>query len=271
MVVLPSWYRGAARLRGAGFPAGALMILFGWLLAVAGDPPPAVVVGLTLVGFVLVVAALGATYLPGAPDLAPVTVTPPVRGRWTALNSPASKRPSHGTHGHGQTFAIDLVYEAEPGGRPAFGTGPGFRPPADFPAFGRPLYAPADATVVRVHQGARDHRSRSSWAAYAYLMAEGMVRELAGSRFLLGNHIVLDLGDGVYAVLAHLRRGSATVEPGDRVSAGRQIAECGNSGNSSEPHVHFQLMDSRHPAIAAGLPFTFAEGVPPNNEALTAH
>ncbi len=111
----------------------------------------------------------------------------------------------------------------------------------------------------------------ASWAAYAYLMAEGMVRELAGSRFLLGNHIVLDLGDGVYAVLAHLRRGSATVEPGDRVSAGRQIAECGNSGNSSEPHVHFQLMDSRHPAIAAGLPFTFAEGVPPNNEALTAH
>jgi len=270
MVEVPAWYRYAARVRGAGFPAGAVMILSGWVLGVSGDPPPAVIVPLTLAGFLLVVLALGATYLPGAPDVAPVAVSPPVRGRWTALNSPASKKPSHGTHGHGQTFAVDLVFEAEPGSRPGFGSGPGFRPPADFPAFGRPLYAPADATVVRVHTRARDHRSRSSWTAYAYLVAEGMVRELAGSRFLLGNHIVLDLGGGVYAVLAHLRRNSATVRPGERVSAGRQIGECGNSGNSSEPHVHFQLMDSPYPAVAAGLPFTFPGGVPPTGEALVA-
>ncbi|HEX8627925.1 MAG TPA: M23 family metallopeptidase [Catenuloplanes sp.] len=269
MVNVPGWYRSAARLRGVGALVGPVLIIVGWLLGVLGDPPPVVVVVLTLIGFTLLVLAMGAAYLPGAPAITPTTVTPPVRGRWIALNSPATKRPSHGTHGHGQTFAIDLVYEPDPGSRPAFGSGAGFRPPTDFPGFGRPLYAPADGTVVRVRDRDRDHRSRSSWPAYFYLMVEGMVRELAGSRFLLGNHLVLDLGGGVYAVLAHLQRGSVSVAVGDRVSRGQDIGRCGNSGNSSEPHVHFQLMDCAHPAVAAGLPFAFPHGIPSNSEALT--
>jgi len=58
-------------------------------------------------------------------------------------------------------------------------------------------------------------------------------------------------------VLAHLRRGSLRVGPGDRVTAGEQVADCGNTGNSTEPHVHLQLMD--HPSVlfAAGLPLRF--------------
>jgi murein DD-endopeptidase MepM/ murein hydrolase activator NlpD len=96
-----------------------------------------------------------------------------------------------------------------------------------------------------------------------YLVAEGMVRELLGPGRILGNHVVLDLGGGVYAALAHLRRGSLLVRRGDRVAAGQQLAECGNSGNSAEPHLHFQLMD--HPSVlqAAGLPLRFtAPGQP---------
>jgi murein DD-endopeptidase MepM/ murein hydrolase activator NlpD len=50
---------------------------------------------------------------------------------------------------------------------------------------------------------------------------------------------------------------SVTVKVGYTVEAGQIIAACGNSGSSSEPHVHFQLMDHRHPTFAAGLPFTF--------------
>jgi len=89
------------------------------------------------------------------------------------------------------------------------------------------------------------------------LVAEGMVRELLGPGRILGNHVVLDLGGGVFAALAHLRRGSLLVRRGDRVAAGQQLAECGNSGNSTEPHLHFQLMD--HPSVlqAAGLPLRF--------------
>ena len=85
-----------------------------------------------------------------------------------------------------------------------------------------------------------------------------MVRELLGPGRILGNHVVLDLGGGVFAALAHLRRGSLLVRRGDRVAAGQQLAKCGNSGNSTEPHLHFQLMD--HPSVlrAAGLPVRFA-------------
>lgn len=45
----------------------------------------------------------------------PVEVAPPVTGRWSALNSPADKTPSHGTHVYGQTYAIDIVAEPETG------------------------------------------------------------------------------------------------------------------------------------------------------------
>jgi hypothetical protein len=51
-------------------------------------------------------------------------------------------------------------------------------------------------------------------------VAEGTVRELLGPGRILGNHVVLDLGGGVYAVLSHLRRGSVRVRPGDRVATG---------------------------------------------------
>ncbi|MGH2980455.1 MAG: M23 family metallopeptidase, partial [Solirubrobacterales bacterium] len=54
-----------------------------------------------------------------------------------------------------------------------------------------------------------------------------------------------------------LKRGSIRVAEGDTVRPGDLIAECGNSGNSSEPHVHMQLMDRPEALIAAGLPVTF--------------
>ena len=58
-----------------------------------------------------------------------------------------------------------------------------------------------------------------------------------------GNHVVLDLGNGEYALLAHLQRGSVRVEAGDRVRAGDVLGLTGNSGNSSEPHLHFHVQD----------------------------
>ncbi|WP_431988681.1 M23 family metallopeptidase [Streptomyces parvulus] len=212
---------------------------------------------------------------PDAPGAArePVEVGPPVSGRWSALNSPADRTPSHGVHAYGQTFAIDLVAEPGPGARPGFRVlWPLARRNRDFPAFGAPLLAVADATVVRARDTQRDHLSRTSLPALLYLMVlEGSVRELAGVRRVIGNHVVLDLGDGTHALYAHVRRGSLAVREGDRVAAGQVLAHCGNSGNSTEPHVHFQLMDGPDPDTARGVPFTWRGiGVPRNGEIFEA-
>ncbi|MFD7923317.1 M23 family metallopeptidase [Streptomyces sp. NPDC059740] len=227
----------------------------------------------------VLVAAVGLTWAAGrvgtttgdAGVAAPVEVDPPVRGRWAAQNSPANRVPSHGTRSLAQTYAIDIVAEPEPGSRPRFGWWPPVRRNTDFPAFGAPLLAVGDATVVRVRDGHRDHLSRNSWLLLPYfLLVEGAVRSVGGPGRIIGNHLVLDLGGGVHALYAHLRQGSARVREGERVRAGQPLAECGDSGNSTEPHLHFQLQDHPDPQAAQGLPFRWRGiGVPRNRETFT--
>jgi murein DD-endopeptidase MepM/ murein hydrolase activator NlpD len=208
----------------------------------------------------------------------PVAVRPPVGGPWRALNSPATRVPSHGIQGYGQAYAIDLVYDPADAARarPRFAWWPPARRPQDFPSFGQPVYAPADGVVLRVHDRERDHWSRTSPLGLLYLLTVELLRELTGPSRVVGNHVIIDLGGGCYAVLAHLRRRSIRVTAGQHVRAGDQIAECGNSGNATEPHLHFQLMDHPVIAVAAGLPFRFttASGAPtdtpPNGERLHA-
>lgn len=210
------------------------------------------------------------------------TVHAPVAGRWRALNSPASKVPSHGIRAYGQSHAIDLVLEPPDLSdqvRPEFGSGAGMRPATDFPAFGAPVLAMVDGTVVAASDRQRDHRSRSRLWAVGYMMLAGTARELGGPRFVVGNQITIRTDDGVYALVAHLRQHSALVKVGDRVAAGQRIAQCGNTGNSSEPHVHAQLMDRISLWTAQGIPMAFADitveslagattGLPQNNELL---
>lgn len=204
----------------------------------------------------------------------PVEVEPPVTGRWSALNSPADKVPSHGTHSLGQTYAIDITAEPEDGpGRPApVWFWPVARHGRAYPAFGAPLHAVADATVVHAEDGQRDHLSRSSLAGVLYFwLIEGVGRTIGGTRRIVGNHIVLDLGDGVFAAYAHVQQGSLAVRAGDEVVAGQRLGNCGNSGNSTEPHVHFQLMDGPDLNTARGVPFRWRGiGVPANREVFTA-
>lgn len=210
-------------------------------------------------GLAVLIIMMVSMYLPfGQVRRDPVVVRAPVLGRWVAVNSPADRVPSHGVHAYGQSYAIDLVHQ--PAGDDTWkavrGWPPG-RPPRRFAGFGRPVYAVADGVVVKATGRQRDHWSRNSWLGLVFLFTEGAVREVFGPRFLFGNHVILDLGGGVYAAYAHLRRGSVRVRPGQRVGAGEPLAECGNSGNSSEPHVHFQLMDHRNVLLAAGLPVAF--------------
>lgn len=205
----------------------------------------------------------------------PITVQAPIRGRWLAINSPATRVPSHGIQVYGQAYAIDVVHEPEGEERPKFGWWPLARRPTDFPGFGQPVFGAAGGVVVRVHGRERDHWSRNSWLAMPYFLVEG-IREVTGPSRVLGNHIVVDHGDGTYAAYAHLQRRSLRVTEGQRVEVGDHIADCGNSGNSTEPHLHFQLMDHRSVLVAAGLPVRFdwfetrdgeaQTGMPANNQ-----
>lgn len=184
-------------------------------------------------------------------------VISPVRGRWVGVNSPATQVPSHGLRAYGQAYAIDVVADPPDDPRPIFG-GEMMRAPTAYPAFGEPVFAMIDGEVVRASGWRRDHRARSNGWGIAYMMIEGMIREIGGPRFVIGNHVTIRGDDGAYAIVAHLQQGSPTVKAGDRVTAGTVIGRCGNSGNTSEPHVHAQLMDRASLWTAQGLPMSFA-------------
>jgi murein DD-endopeptidase MepM/ murein hydrolase activator NlpD len=75
---------------------------------------------------------------------------------------------------------------------------------------------------------------------------------------MLGNHVVIRHGNGIFSILGHLKQGSVTVKPGDVVTAGQAVAAVGNSGTSMFPHLHYQLMDG--PTFASeGVPSAFKD------------
>ena len=73
-----------------------------------------------------------------------------------------------------------------------------------------------------------------------------------------GNHVIVDIGGGRYAIYAHLVPGSVTVEEGDHVRRGQVLGRLGNSGNTDAPHLHFHVMDAPS-ALGAdhNLPYVF--------------
>jgi murein DD-endopeptidase MepM/ murein hydrolase activator NlpD len=190
----------------------------------------------------------------------PVILDLPFRGNWRARNSPARRVPSHGTHLYGTTYAIDFIRVDDRGRsagrswRSALAT----EPPEYFLGFGAPILAPVAGAVVATHDGERDHVARRSppgLVSYALGQA-GRVRQ--GIAAIAGNHVLVALQPGgPYIALVHLRQGSVVVGPGDLVRVGDQVAGCGNSGNSTQPHVHIQVTDSLDWASCRGLPMAF--------------
>lgn len=229
-----------------------------WVVVSFVTGPPRVV---PAAAWLLLGLLVGAAALVRPPRVAyePVEVASPLRGRWTVVNSPADRVPSHGIRAYGQTYAVDVLLPNPPGTPPVVPWTGGFARPETFGSFGLPVHAVADGTVVRVVDGRRDHLARTSWPALAYLMTVEALRDLGGPAAVVGNHVVVDHGDGVFSLVAHLRRGSARVVPGQRVAAGDRLGEVGNSGNSSEPHLHVQLMDRPQPLRAAGIPFRWRD------------
>ena len=72
-----------------------------------------------------------------------------------------------------------------------------------------------------------------------------------------GNHVVVALDDGRFTLYAHLQTGSVRVQTGDRVERGQVLGLVGNTGNATEPHLHFHVMDGPSPLLSDGLPYTF--------------
>lgn len=183
----------------------------------------------------------------------------PLAGPCLVQNSPARRIPSHGTTLMGSSHAIDLVpvdaagLAVPRGWRALFAT----EPPDRFPGFGVPVLAPAGGRVVAALDGLPDQVARrSAFTQFGYALGQPQ-RIRGGVPAVAGNHVVIELAGGSFVALAHLQRGSVGVRVGETITAGARIGACGNSGNSTEPHVHLQVMDTVNPALANGVPFVF--------------
>lgn len=199
---------------------------------------------------------------------APVNVALPFSGKWKVENSPLRRVPSHGTHLLATTYAIDFVgvddtdrTAPSSSWRTVFAT----EPPELFFAFGRSVLAPVSGQVVAVHDGEPDHEARRSQLALVPYMLGQSARLRRGIGHIAGNYILISAAlspvasaaSGVVVGVMHLQAGSLRVAAGDAVLEGQHIAACGNSGNSTQPHVHLQAMDSADPWTAHGVPLTF--------------
>jgi murein DD-endopeptidase MepM/ murein hydrolase activator NlpD len=75
--------------------------------------------------------------------------------------------------------------------------------------------------------------------------------------------VTIQHSNGEYSTIAHLKQGSVKVKIGDTVTAGQLIGKCGNSGNSTEPHIHFQVSAKADEANMATIPISFKGSLQP--------
>lgn len=178
-----------------------------------------------------------------------VVLTPPIKGDgWVDANGCCREigphrfvtNPMNGTLDPSEQFAIDWI-KIDRQGRAFRGDG---KTSQQWLCYGTELLAVGAGTVMEVMRNLPDERPG---AAPANLT----VPEIAG------NHVILDLGGGRYAMYAHLAPGSATVHVGDRVQAGQKLGLLGNSGNTTGPHLHFQISDRPSTLDTTSLPFVF--------------
>jgi hypothetical protein len=185
----------------------------------------------------------------------PVVLGPPLRGSRYIAGDGCCDAPRHvqavmpGRQGgwwNAQRFAIDWeqldeqnrLWVAQPGREQAPRV-------EDYVVYGKDLLAVADGTVVGLAEKVLPDQPPGR-------MPSNLPREEAD-----GNHVILDLGNGVYVLYAHLKPNSVAVTLNQRVSKGQVIGKVGNSGNTSAPHLHLQAMDRPSSLDANGLPYVF--------------
>lgn len=195
----------------------------------------------------------------------------PFRGRWLTQNSPADRVPSHGTTVFATTYAIDFV-PVDDAGRSARITLRSLlrpEPPERFVGFGRAVLAPVAGVVVAAHDGEPDHDAFRGLPSVGYAVTQ-RGRVAGGWAHLAGNHVMVQVPHGPVVAVCHLQRGSVVVRPGQSVGVGEGLGRCGNTGNSTEPHVHLQAMTQVDAGHAAPVPVTFGGHLPRNGQVVDA-
>jgi hypothetical protein len=168
----------------------------------------------------------------------------PFDGEWFVFWGGRTAEQNYHVMNRGQRFAYDMLILRD--GKSHRGNGAKLE---DFYCWNQPIRSPAAGTIAHIVDGLADQTPGSMDAANA-----------------AGNHVIVDLGNDEYALLAHLRQGSVRVKRGDKVVAGDELGRCGNSGNTSEPHLHFHLQNTARFGDGDGLPAFFnhyiADGKP---------
>ena len=237
--------QGADRLRLA---PGTRAVAFLWVPITAGSAAPTQLLHRMTIeqgtGDSVRTSELDASVIPVAPVA--VVIGPPLRGGvWLAANGPAdasghrrSLIPIAGAPSIAQRFAIDWVKVADDDK-----TFKGDQLKNEsYHAEGVDALAVANGTVVAVKDSIPENVPGSR--------AVPITLETVG-----GNHVIIDIGGGNFAFYAHLRPGSIRVKKGDRVTRGQVVGLVGNSGNSTEPHLHFHISDGNSPLGSEGLPY----------------
>lgn len=165
----------------------------------------------------------------------------PFEGKWLVANGGVDKTNSHSWGIWPQRYAYDFIICDDAGN-----TCSGDRTQVqNYYAYGKTILAPADGVVVKVANHHPDSDARGDGSA------------VCKANDIRGNFVIIKHAEHEYSGIAHLMPGSITVTAGLTVRKGQRIAQCGNSGNTSEPHIHFQMNHGPNFFTSAGLPIQF--------------
>lgn len=181
----------------------------------------------------------------------PLILGPPLMGgEWLAMNGPSNVSmhrraliPVDGKARIAQRFAVDWV-KLGPDGQTYSGDRSNNR---SYHAYGAQVMAVSNGIVASARDGIPENVPGATSRAVSITMDT-----------VAGNYVILDLGKGRFAFYAHLQPGSLTVKPGDPVRRGQVLGLVGNSGNSTEPHLHLHVSDADSPLGSEGLPYVLA-------------